>query len=97
MSRKTRLSLCYTLYMKNDVTIYSATWCAFCHAAKEYLDKLGVKYTDKDVEKDPKAGLEAVEKSEQRGIPVLDISGDIIIGFDRPKIDASLKAHKLVS
>lgn len=88
---------CYTLYMKNDVTVYSATWCAFCHAAKEYLDKLGVKYTDKDVEKDPKAGLEAVEKSEQRGIPVLDIGGDIIIGFDRPKIDASLKAHKLVS
>jgi glutaredoxin-like YruB-family protein len=79
------------------VTVYSATWCAFCHAAKEYLDKLGVKYTDKDVEKDPKAGLEAVDKSQQRGIPVLDIDGDIIIGFDRPRIDAALKAHHLVS
>ncbi len=79
-----------------QVTVYSATWCAFCHAAMEYLDKLGVKYTDKDVEKDPAAGLEAVEKSDQRGIPVLDIGGDIIIGFDRPRIDAALKAHKLV-
>ena len=79
-----------------QVTVYSATWCAFCHAAMEYLDKLGVKYTDKDVEKDPAAGLEAVNKSEQRGIPVLDIDGDIIIGFDRPRIDAALKAHKLV-
>ena len=79
-----------------QVTVYSATWCAFCHAAMEYLDKLGVKYTDKDVEKDPAAGLEAVNKSEQRGIPVLDIGGDIIIGFDRPRIDAALKAHKLV-
>ncbi len=78
------------------VTIYSATWCAFCHAAKDYLDKLGVKYTDRDVEMDPAAGLEAVDKSDQRGIPVLDVGGTIIIGFDRPKIDAALKAHNLV-
>jgi len=79
----------------SQVIVYSATWCAFCHAAKDYFDKLGVKYTDKDVEKDPSAGLEAVDKSQQRGIPVIDIAGDIIIGFDRPRIDASLKAHKL--
>lgn len=78
-----------------SVTVYSATWCAFCHAVKDYFDKLGVKYTDKDVEKDPQAGLEAVTKSEQRGIPVIDIAGDIIVGFDRPKIDAALKAHGL--
>lgn len=77
--------------MKN-VTVYSAGWCAFCHAAKDYLDKLGVKYTDKDVEHDATALNEAVEKSGQRGIPVLDIDGTIIVGFDRPKIDAALKA-----
>ena len=82
----------------NDtVKIYTATWCAFCHAAKQYLDKLGVKYTDLDVEADPTNGNEAVEKSGQRGIPVIDIGGDIIIGFDRPRIDSALKAHKLVS
>jgi glutaredoxin-like YruB-family protein len=80
----------------SKVIVYSATWCAFCHAAKEYFDKLGVKYTDKDVEKDPAAGLEAVDKSSQRGIPVIDIDGDIIIGFDRPKIDAALKEKHLV-
>lgn len=78
------------------VTVYSATWCGFCHAVKKYFDHLGVKYTDHDVEQDVKAGAEAVEKSGQRGIPVVDIGGDIIIGFDRPKIDASLKAHNLV-
>jgi len=81
----------------NSVTVYSATWCAFCHAAKGYFDKLGIKYTDKDVEKNPANGLEAVDKSGQRGIPVIDIGGDIIIGFDRPRIDAALKAHQLVS
>ncbi len=79
------------------VTVYSATWCAFCHAAKQYFDKLGVKYVDKDVESDPAAGLEAVNKSGQRGIPVIDIDGDIILGFDRPRIDEALKTHKLGS
>jgi glutaredoxin 3 len=80
----------------DNVTVYSATWCAFCHAAKDYFDKLGVKYNDKDVEHDPEAGLEAVTKSGQRGIPVIDIGGTIIIGFDRPKIDFALKQHNLV-
>lgn len=79
----------------SNVIVYSAVWCAFCHAAKDYFDKLGVKYEDIDVEKDPSAGLEAVDKSGQRGIPVIDIGGDIIIGFDRPRIDAALKAHGL--
>lgn len=79
-----------------EIIVYSAVWCAFCHAAKGYFDQLGVKYIEKDVEKEPAAGLEAVNKSGQRGIPVIDIAGDIIIGFDRPRIDAALKAHGLV-
>jgi glutaredoxin 3 len=80
----------------SKVIVYSTTWCAFCHQAKQYLDSIGIKYIDRDVEKEPEAGLEAVEKSNQRGIPVIDIDGDVIIGFDRPRIDASLKARSLV-
>lgn len=75
-----------------QVTIYSADWCAFCHMAKQYLDQKGVPYTEKNVEADVKNAVEAVEKSGQRGIPVIDIDGQVIIGFDRPKIDAAL-AH----
>jgi glutaredoxin 3 len=78
------------------ITVYSAVWCGFCHSAKKYFDQLGVKYTDRDVEQDMQAGQEALTKSGQRGIPVIDIGGDIIVGFDRPKIDASLKAHHLI-
>lgn len=77
-----------------SVTVYSADWCAFCHAAKDYLDKIGVKYTDKNVESDPVYMQESVEKSGQMGIPVLDVNGTIIVGFDRPKIDAALKNAK---
>lgn len=79
------------------VLIYTATWCAYCHAAKEYLTKIGVDFTDLDIEADPAYGTAAVDKSGQRGIPVLDIAGEIIVGFDRPKIDAALKTHHLVA
>jgi glutaredoxin-like YruB-family protein len=82
--------------MSQKVIVYSAGWCGFCHAAKQYLDKLGVSYDDRDVDNSKSAMEEAVTKSGQRGIPVLDIEGDIVIGFDRPKIDAALKSHKLV-
>ena len=78
-----------------NIIVYGAPWCAFCHTAMQYFDKLGVKYNYIDVDKDPAGGMQAVDKSGQRGIPVIDLAGDIIIGFDRPKIDASLKAKKL--
>ncbi len=81
---------------KVAVTIYSANWCAFCHAAKQYLDKIGVKYEEKDVERDQKNAQESVAKSGQMGIPVLDIGGDIIVGFNRSAIDNSLKTHQLI-
>ena len=82
--------------MDSKITVYSADWCAFCHAAKDYLDKLGVKYTEKNIEEKREYAEEAMKKSGQTGIPVLDVDGKIIIGFDRPRIDATLKEKKLV-
>ena len=75
---------------KPAVTIYSADWCAFCHAAKDYLKKKGIDYTEKNVEENIQYAQESVSKSGQMGIPVLDINGQIIIGFDRPRIDSAL-------
>ena len=82
--------------MDSKVIVYSADWCAFCHAAKDYFDKLGVKYEERNVEENRAYSQEAVDKSKQMGIPVIDIAGDIIVGFDRPKIDSTLKAHQLM-
>lgn len=76
------------------IIVYSANWCGFCHAAKQYFDKLGVAYEDRNVEEDPAYAEEAVRKSGQMGIPVIDMDGQIIIGFDRPKIDAALNKKK---
>lgn len=82
--------------MDAKVTIYTATWCAFCHSAKDHFDDMGVKYIEKDIEQDPAYAQEAVDKSHQMGIPVIDINGTVIVGFDRPKVDAALKANNLI-
>jgi glutaredoxin 3 len=83
--------------MDAKIIVYGAEWCAFCHQAMRYFDDLKVKYTYKNVDLSNDDAKAAVEKSGQTGIPVLDIDGTIVIGFDRPKIDAALKAKKLVS
>ncbi|GAC1502147.1 MAG: hypothetical protein NVS1B10_06820 [Candidatus Saccharimonadales bacterium] len=80
-----------------NITIYGAEWCAFCHTAKQYLDKKNISYKYIDVDNDSAAGMEAVEKSGQRGIPVIDIGGDIIVGFDLPKINSALDSHKITA
>lgn len=82
--------------MEEKIIVYGAEWCAFCHEAMRYFDKLGVKYTYKNVELDVNDAKAAVEKSGQTGIPVLDMEGTIIVGFDKPRIDAALKDKKLV-
>ena len=81
--------------MDTKVTVYSADWCAFCHAAKDYLKGKNITFTEKNVEENVDYAHEAVNKSGQTGIPVLDINGTIIIGFDRPKIDKALADNKI--
>jgi len=81
--------------MDAKIIVYGAEWCAFCHEAMHYFDKLGVKYIYKNVDLNPADAKAAIEKSGQMGIPVLDMDGEIIIGFDRHKIDDTLKAKKL--
>lgn len=78
-----------------QVTIYSAPWCVFCHMAKEYLKSKNVKFKDVDVDQDHAAASYIMTKTGQAGIPVLEIGDDVILGFDRPRIDASLAKLKL--
>lgn len=74
------------------VIVYSADWCAFCHMTKDYLSKKGIEFEERNVEQRPEYAVEAVQKSGQRGIPVIDIGGKIVVGFDRPTIDHLLTA-----
>ena len=80
------------------VIIYSTTWCAFCKTEEQYLERLGVSYVKKDVEEDKEAYEELMQKigGEFQGVPVTDIAGSMILGFDRRKIDEVLKEKQLV-
>ena len=74
------------------VTMYTTPTCGFCHMAKEYLKSKGVEYQTKDVSADAEAYNEILAKSGQLGVPVIDIDGTVIVGFDKDKIDAALGA-----
>lgn len=81
------------------VTVYSTPWCAFCKTEKQYLEHLGVAFISKDIEEDPaaKAELDAKLGGNFTGVPVTDIGGQIITGFDRKKIDELLRANNLLA
>lgn len=72
------------------VIIFTTPTCQFCNAVKRYLRERGIKFKEVDVSRDPAAARDMVRRSGQQGVPVLDIGGKIVVGFDRPKIDKYL-------
>ncbi|MDI1446245.1 glutaredoxin domain-containing protein [Polyangium sp. 6x1] len=77
------------------VIVYGADWCKPCHQAEDYLRSKGVRVVKKDVEASPEAALEMrdkLDKSGQRGgsIPVIDIRGQILVGFSTRAVDRAL-------
>ena len=72
------------------VKIYTTQTCPYCVRAKEYFKEKNISYEEYDVATDEKAREEIIAKSQQIGVPVIDIDGAIIIGFNRPDIDKAL-------
>ena len=76
---------------KPKIIVYSTPTCPYCHAAKEFLKENKIEFKDIDVSKDQSAAQEMIEKSGQMGVPVLDINGTIIVGYDKEAIKKALK------
>ena len=72
------------------VKVYSTPTCPWCVRAKEFLKEHKIEYEDIDVSKNHDAAHEMIEKSGQSGVPVIDIDGKIIIGFDKEAIVKAL-------
>jgi len=70
----------------HKIVIYSTPTCHFCHLAKGFLEGEKIPFVEKDVSKDVEARNQMIEKSGQMGVPVIDIDGEIIVGFDQEKI-----------
>ncbi|MBI3420971.1 MAG: glutathione S-transferase N-terminal domain-containing protein [Candidatus Sungbacteria bacterium] len=74
----------------DPVTIYSTPTCGYCKVAKQYFTEKGVPYVEKDVSLDALALQEMLAKTQQMGVPVIDINGQAIVGFNKPAIDRML-------
>jgi glutaredoxin-like YruB-family protein len=73
-----------------SVKVYSTPTCPYCITVKEYLKGNNIKFEDLDISKNKALASEMINKSGQMGVPVIDIDGTIIVGFDRAKISKAL-------
>lgn len=73
-----------------NVIVYSTPTCPYCVMAKDYLTEKNIPFENVDVSADPARAREMIQKSGQRGVPVIDIDGTIIVGFDRNRLESIL-------
>lgn len=74
------------------VIVYTTPTCHFCGAVKEYLTEKKIEYKEVNVQADPQAADDMIRKSGQMGVPVIDIDDQIVVGFNKPKLDELLAA-----
>ena len=77
--------------MKKMIKVYSTPTCPYCVTLKNFLKEKGFEFEDIDVAQDQKARDEMIQKSGQMGVPVVEIDGQMVVGFDREKIEKLLK------
>ena len=72
------------------VIVFTTPSCSFCNMTKKYFREKGIKFKEVDVSRDSAAARDMVRWSGQMGVPVVEIGGKIVVGFDRPNIDKYL-------
>ena len=77
--------------MAEKIILYSTKWCPWCKRVRDFLISRKIKFIERDVEKSKKYADEVIKKSKQMGIPITDVDGKIIIGFDEKKLKKALK------
>ncbi len=78
-----------------EVIVYKTSWCGVCKKVEGYLDRKGVTYVAKDIEKDRTAAAELQAKANKAGVktgsvPVIDVGGELMVGFDRAQLEKLL-------
>lgn len=76
--------------MEHTVTVYTTPTCSWCTAVKQHLQAHAVSFEEVDVSADMQKAKAMVEKTGQYGVPVIDIDGEVVVGFDRARINALL-------
>jgi glutaredoxin 3 len=75
---------------KNRVIVFSTPTCSYCNMAKQYFRRNKIRFKDVDVSRDEAAARDLVRRTGQMGVPVIDINGKLIVGFDKPQINQLL-------
>ena len=75
-----------------NITVYGTSTCLHCTAAKDFLALIGIPFKEVDVGADPVAAQEMVNRTGQRSVPVIDVNGTIVVGFNRNALLDSLRA-----
>ena len=70
----------------SQVTIYTTPSCVYCRMAKQFFQENSVNYEEKNVATDTEARDAMITKSGQMGVPVIEVDGKIVIGFDQPRL-----------
>lgn len=73
-----------------QVILYTTPTCTYCKSAKAFFEEHGVDYEEIDVSQDVQKAQELIEKTGQTGVPVIEIDGEVIIGFDKRRIARAL-------
>ena len=73
------------------ITLYSTPSCTYCRKAKDYFKQNRIPFSEYDVSRDQRRADEMVRKSGQMGVPVIDLNGRIIVGFNQPEIEKALR------
>ena len=73
------------------ITMYSTPTCTYCRKAKDWFRENHIKFTEYDISRDQRRADEMMRKSGQMGVPVIDVNGRVIVGFNQPEIERALR------
>ena len=90
MTKSVKTACCHFKAYMHKVKIYTTPTCVFCDLAKEFLNENNVAFDSVDVSVDEKAAQEMIDKTGQFGVPVIDVDGKMIIGFNKPELKKAL-------
>lgn len=82
------------MVQKHKVKIWNTSTCPYCDLAKDFLKSHDIAFEEIDVSKNPKAAQEMIRRSGQMGVPVIDIDGELVIGFDKEKLKKLLEIRE---
>jgi glutaredoxin 3 len=77
-----------------NVVVYTTPTCGYCYQAKEFLSRQGIPFVEKNVAADRRAATDMVQLSGQQGVPVITVDGEVVVGFNQPRLRQLLQGAK---